>query len=176
MTAHPSVAEFRAHFPALADTTYLASCSQGALSDAMTAALLEFQFSIREHGAPWELWMGKVAEARAGFARHIGADVDEVAVVSTASEGAFHVASTQDWSTRPRLVTTDMEFPSVAHVWLAQRPRGAEVVHVPDRDGVVEPQRPAAAGPRGRRPGPRAGRQDVRRRLPGHGRRARRRP
>jgi selenocysteine lyase/cysteine desulfurase len=138
MTAHPSVAEFRAHFPALADTTYLASCSQGALSDAMTAALLEFQFSIREHGAPWELWMGKVAEARAGFARHIGADVDEVAVVSTASEGAFHVASTQDWSTRPRLVTTDMEFPSVAHVWLAQRPRGAEVVHVPDRDGVVE--------------------------------------
>jgi selenocysteine lyase/cysteine desulfurase len=31
-----------------------------------------------------------------------------------------------------------MEFPSVAHVWLAQRPRGADVVHVPDRDGIVE--------------------------------------
>ncbi len=138
MTAHPTVAEFRDHFPALADTSHLASCSQGALSDAMTAALLDFQFSIRAHGAPWELWMGKVAEARAGFARLVGADVDEIAVVSTASEGAFHVASTQDWSARPRLVTTDMEFPSVAHVWLAQRPRGAEVVHVPDRDGVVE--------------------------------------
>ncbi len=138
MSPHPTVAEFRSHFPALAEHTFLASCSQGALSDAMTAALLEFQFSIRAHGAPWEQWMAKVADARVAFARLIGADVDEIAVVSTASEGAYHVASTQSWSTRARIVTTDMEFPSVAHVWLAQRPRGAEVVHVPDRDGLVE--------------------------------------
>lgn len=138
MSAHPSAADFRAHFPALADTAHLASCSQGALSDALATAMLEFQHTMRAHGAPWELWMEKVAQARAGFARLIGADVDEVAVLSCASEGAFQVASTRDWSRRPRLVTTDMEFPSVAHVWLAQRSRGADVTHVPDRDGVVE--------------------------------------
>lgn len=138
MPSHPTPAEFRAHFPGLTEMTHLASCSQGALSHAVTAALQDFQFSVRAEGAPWERWMGVVAQAREGFARLINADVDEVAVVSTASEGAYHVASTQDWSRRPRLVTTDMEFPSVAHVWLAQRPRGAEVVHVPDQDGVVD--------------------------------------
>lgn len=137
MSDHPSVAEFRAHFPALADTVHLASCSQGALSDAVAAALLEFQFTIRAHGAPWDRWMAKVAEAREGFARLVNADVDEIAVISSASEGAYHVASTRSWDARPRIVTTDMEFPSIAHVWLAQRPRGAEVVHVPDRDGAV---------------------------------------
>lgn len=138
MTVHPTVAQFRDHFPALRDTTYLASCSQGAFSDAMAAALSEFQFSIRAHGAPWDQWMTKVEQARVDFARLIGAHVDEIAVVATASEGAYQVASTQSWSRRPRLVTTDMEFPSVAHVWLAQRPRGADVVHVPDRDGLVD--------------------------------------
>lgn len=138
MSVHPSVAEFRGHFPALTDTVHLASCSQGALSDAVATALLEFQFTIRAHGAPWDRWMVQVGRAREGFARLIGADVDEIAVVSTASEGAYHVASTRNWSRRSRLVTTDMEFPSIAHVWLAQRPRGAEVVHVPDREWIVE--------------------------------------
>lgn len=138
MPGHQSVADFRAHFPALSDTVHLASCSQGALSEALAGAMLEFQHSIRAHGAPWDLWMEKVGVARARFARLIGADLDEVAVVSCASEGAYHVASTRSWSARPRIVTTDMEFPSVAHVWLAQRPRGADVVHVPDRDGIVE--------------------------------------
>ncbi|MPZ97607.1 MAG: aminotransferase class V-fold PLP-dependent enzyme, partial [Propionibacteriales bacterium] len=61
----------------------------------------------------------------------------EVAVVSCASEAAYQVASSRRWDGRPRIVTTDMEFPSIAHVWLAQRARGAEVVHLRDRDGVV---------------------------------------
>jgi selenocysteine lyase/cysteine desulfurase len=47
------------------------------------------------------------------------------------------VASTQRFGERRRLVTTDLEFPSLAHVWLAQRTRGAEVVHAVARDGVV---------------------------------------
>ncbi|MGH3358799.1 MAG: aminotransferase class V-fold PLP-dependent enzyme, partial [Nocardioidaceae bacterium] len=139
MPGHPSPAEFRSHFPALRDgTTHLASCSQGALSDALTEQLFEFQHTIRRHGAAWGIWMERVAEARTRFAALIGADVDEIAVVPSASEGAYQVGSTQGWGTRRRLVTTDMEFPSVAHVWLAQQPRGAEVAYVPDRDGVVE--------------------------------------
>lgn len=139
MPEHPSPADFRSHFPALrAGATHLASCSQGALSDALTDRLFEFQHTIRAHGAAWGLWMGMVAEARSRFAALIGADVDEIAVVPSASEGAFQVGSTQGWHQRPRLITTDMEFPSVAHVWLAQQPRGADAGFVPDRDGIVE--------------------------------------
>ncbi|ONI78014.1 aminotransferase [Actinosynnema sp. ALI-1.44] len=132
--------QFRDHFPALADTVHMASCSQGALSGELQVALAELTSSMRVHGAPWEAWMGEVDQARRRFAELIGASADEIAMVACASEGAYQVASTQDWSARPRVVTTDMEFPSVGHVWLAQVARGAEVVHVPERGATVDPE------------------------------------
>lgn len=138
-------ASFRAHFPALDDTVHLASCSQGALSMELNTAMDEFVWSMRTYGAPWTRWMAQVDDARRRFARLIGADADEVAVISCASDGAYQVASTLDWGRRPKVVTTDMEFPSVAHVWLAQQPRGAEVVHIADHEGVVAAEDYAAA-------------------------------
>jgi selenocysteine lyase/cysteine desulfurase len=140
--SHPTrpgdeLAAFRRSFPALEDHVHLASCSQGALSTELTSAMFEMQHAMRSHGAPWDLWTSEVERAREAFARFVNAAPDEVAVVSCASEGAYHVASTRDWVRRPRIVTTDMEFPSIAHVWLAQQGRGAEVAHVANRDGVV---------------------------------------
>jgi len=119
--------QFRAHFPILRTKTYLASCSQGALSDALAGALATFQASLLEYGNPWAIWVDEVERAREAFAELIGASPGEIAIVSCASEGAFQVASGQDWDVRPGLVTTDLEFPSVAQVWLAQRSRGAQV-------------------------------------------------
>ena len=129
--------EFRLRFPALSDLTHLASCSQGALSDTLAAALLEFQHTLLTYGAPWDRWMTEVDLARRLFADMINASPDEIAVVPTVSAAAYQVASTRDWQSRPTIVSTDMEFPSVAHVWLAQRGNGANVRYVPDRDGVV---------------------------------------
>lgn len=129
--------EFREHFPALRDLTHLCSCSQGALSREVEHALGEHLRSWSEEGAPWRTWMSVVDDARQGFAALIGADPDEVAVVSNASEGAYHVAASLDYTTRPRIVTNDLEFPSVSHVWLAQQPRGAEVTYVPEREGAL---------------------------------------
>jgi selenocysteine lyase/cysteine desulfurase len=129
--------EFRSRFPALAESVHLASCSQGALSTDLVAQTDELLWTMRTFGAPWDRWVGKVEEARTAFARMIGARPDEVAVLSNASECAYQVASTQVWSRRRGIVCTDMEFPSVAHVWLAQRPRGAEVRHVAEQDATV---------------------------------------
>jgi len=129
---------FREHFRGLDDLVHLASCSQGAVSDRLDAELTEYRQTLVEHGAAWDRWMVKAQRARELFAAHIGAGVDDVAIVASASEGAYQVASTQAWSERPELVTTDMEFPSVAHVWLAQQPRGVEVRHVADRDWSVD--------------------------------------
>ncbi|WP_433260448.1 aminotransferase class V-fold PLP-dependent enzyme [Actinosynnema sp. CS-041913] len=137
--------QFRENFPALADTVHLASCSQGALSGELPAALAELTSSMREHGAPWELWMAEVDQARRRFAELIGATPEEIAVVHCASDGAYQVASTRDWSTRPVVVSTDMEFPSIGHVWVAQGARGAEVVHVPERGATVDPGELVAA-------------------------------
>src|SRR5699024_12759980 len=75
--------------------TTLFRSSQGALSDQLSGELFEFQHTIREHGAPWDLWMGKVEQARSMFARLIGAATEEIAVVPSASAGAYQVASTR---------------------------------------------------------------------------------
>ncbi|WP_242884131.1 aminotransferase class V-fold PLP-dependent enzyme [Actinomadura litoris] len=124
---------FRTLFPGLAGEgspdgiVHLASCSQGALSRPVAGALEEFAASARDLGAPWDLWTRRVDLARERFAALIGARAEEVAVVPNASVGAYQVASTIDWTRRPGLTTTVLEFPSIAHVWLAQRPAGAEV-------------------------------------------------
>lgn len=138
-------AQFRDCFPGLSDSVHLASCSQGALSGELLAALADMTSTMRAQGAPWGAWMAEVEQARRRFATLIGADPDEVAVLACASEGAFQIASTTDWTARPRIVTTDMEFPSVAHVWLAQQARGAQVVHVPERGAGVDADELAAA-------------------------------
>ncbi|MEV4803222.1 aminotransferase class V-fold PLP-dependent enzyme [Nonomuraea sp. NPDC049421] len=125
-------AQFRAEFPSLDGSVHLASCSQGALSSRLAYALQEIGHSLREEGAPWGTWMGQVERARERFARLIGAEPGEVAVLSCASEAAFQAASSLDWARRPGIVTTDLEFPSIAHVWLAQQQRGAQVRVVAD--------------------------------------------
>ena len=137
--------EFRRRFPALRELTHLASCSQGALSDALSAALLEFQHTLVQNGAPWDRWMVEVDRARTLFAELVNADVDEIAVLPSVSSAAYQVASTRDWRTRPTIVSTDMEFPSVAHVWLAQEANGAKVRYVDEHDGVVHAEDYTAA-------------------------------
>ena len=59
-------------------------------------------------------------------------------MTTSLSAGVSALASTFDWSERPRVVVTDFEFPTVGQIWHAQELRGAEVVHV-HPDGVEIP-------------------------------------
>lgn len=129
---------FRELFPMLASSTHLASCSQGARSTELELSLARMLDTISDQGAPWGLWMEEVERARAAFAALINASPSEIALVPNASVGAYQVASTLDHAQRPGIVSTDMEFPSIGHVWLAQRPRGATVTFAPETDGHVE--------------------------------------
>lgn len=117
--------EFRKHFPVLDETVHLASCSLGPRSAAMDEAMRRMLDALRDDPTPWDLWLSEVEQARRRFAALIGAEPERVAVVPSATVGAYQAASTRDWSRRPGIVTTDAEYPSVAHVWAAQRPRGA---------------------------------------------------
>jgi selenocysteine lyase/cysteine desulfurase len=61
----------------------------------------------------------------------ISADPDEIAVVSSASAGINAIASALRFTgDRCRVVLSDMEFPTMPHVWLAQQERGAQVCWV----------------------------------------------
>jgi selenocysteine lyase/cysteine desulfurase len=120
--------QFRNRFPAFREgLVHLASGSAGALSGDVDRAVQQFTEVWRRQGAPWEAWMGEVEQARQSFARLINAKPSQVAVVSSASAGAYALASSLNYSKRNRIVTTTGEFPSVAFVWHGQQKRGAEV-------------------------------------------------
>lgn len=66
MTTLPD--RLRSRFPILERKTYVNSCSQGALSDAVRAAYGAYLADRDDEGSPWELWVEKEAVARASFA------------------------------------------------------------------------------------------------------------
>ena len=127
-----SLSEFRQRFPLLGRRTYVNSCSQGALSLDVERALRAFTDSWHADGSPWEAWIEQVERLRSTFARSIGAASDEVAVVPSASAVINAIASALSFDPpRNRVVMGPFEFPTMAHIWLAQQSRGAEIAWVP---------------------------------------------
>ena len=129
--AEADISSIRSRFPVFRKKIYLNSCSQGALSDQVEAGFEEYLRSWHQHGSPWDLWVQHYEAARAVFARLIGAETDEVALVASASAGVNGIASALSFRERNRVVLGEFEFPTMGHIWMAQRPRGAEVVFVP---------------------------------------------
>jgi selenocysteine lyase/cysteine desulfurase len=77
------------------------------------------------------MWVEQVERLRARFAASIGAGVDEIAVMPSASAGINAVASALHFDgPRSHVVLGDFEFPTMAQIWLAQEPRGASIRRV----------------------------------------------
>ncbi|GAA4729983.1 aminotransferase class V-fold PLP-dependent enzyme [Phytohabitans rumicis] len=128
---------FRKHFPGLDNLAYLACCSLPPASARLGEAMAAMLAAMSAPRLAWERFEAEVERLRVQTAALIGARADQVALLPDATTSAFQVASTLRWARQPRLVTSSAEFPGLAHVWLAQRPRGAQVVFVGDRDGTV---------------------------------------
>jgi len=133
----PGIEAIRAQFPIFKRKIFLNSCSQGALSEAVEASLLAHIRSWHEQGSPWDRWVEEYENARTAFARFIGADRDEVAVVPSASAGINSVASALDFGKRRKVIMGEFEFPTMGQIWLAQRPRGAEIEFIEATDGKI---------------------------------------
>jgi selenocysteine lyase/cysteine desulfurase len=118
--------EFRSRFPIFKRRVYVNSCSQGALSTDVDDAMRSYLDSWHESGSPWEMWVEHVEHLRARFAASIGAGVDEIAVMPSASAGINAIANALAFDgPRSHVVMGEFEFPTMAHVWLAQERRGA---------------------------------------------------
>jgi selenocysteine lyase/cysteine desulfurase len=88
----------------------------------------------------WDAWMEEVGQAKAAFATLIGARPADIAVFSSVSEATSAVASALEFSgKRSKVVVSEAEFPTVAHVWLAQQRRGACISWAPVHDGIIDP-------------------------------------
>jgi len=80
-----------------------------------------------------------MGELKRSFARLAGCDADEVAITTNISIAISTIASALDLSERPKVVLSELDFPTDGHVWLAQRARGVEVEWLRSPDGLTIP-------------------------------------
>lgn len=134
------LASYRDEFPVVKDRTYLISASLGPLSRRARVAAEEHLDLWQRYG-PEELWfdhgMPALQRCRERFATLIGADVEEIAIVPSVSAGLSSLATCLDLEARPKVVLTDMDFPTNHYVWRAQQRRGAKLEVVASPDGIT---------------------------------------
>src|ERR671935_1962471 len=129
----------RPRFPIFERLTYINSCSQGALSDAVREAYTRYLSDWDEHGAPWEYWVAQLDAARTSVAGLLNADSDEIAITTSVSAGVGALTSALSFDgERDKIVISDFEFPTIGQISLAQERRGARIEHVPAAaDGTI---------------------------------------
>jgi selenocysteine lyase/cysteine desulfurase len=140
-----TLAACRERFPIFERLVYINSCSQGALSDSVRAAYDEYLTGWDERGAPWDYWVERTEAARGAFAQLVNGAPDDVAVTTSLSAGVSPLASAIDFGVRPKVVISDLEFPTIGQIWHAQELRGAQVVHVPADGSEIPLERFEAA-------------------------------
>lgn len=132
--------KYRHLFPVLEEVTYLNSCSQGALAIPVRDTLDEYLDGMYEKGSLWDKWVMKQEELRQLVAQAFYTDSSNVAITANASAGINSVMSSFDFSgSRNRIITTDLEFPTMGQILHAQEKRGAEIVHIASEpDGTLD--------------------------------------
>lgn len=138
---HESLLSYRDEFPILSRKTYMNSCSLGALSRRSMEGLAEFQEAWNEYGASawYSQWIARLGDLRAAYGRVIGAGDAEIALSPNVSTALTTVASCLDYTERPKVVIADIDFPTIAHQWLAKARLGVEVVNVSSEGRIHVP-------------------------------------
>lgn len=108
--------KFREQFPVFNSVTYLASCTQGALANQVAAAVKEDFCLMYSEGVSWQNRGLKAEEARRAIAGLINADVDEIALLPSATIAYYQVLSAINEGEKGRVLSTNLEFPSIGHV------------------------------------------------------------
>ena len=132
---------WRDEFPITRDLVYLNNCSLTPLPRRGRERIERFAREWTELGgrAWYDHWIGEYEALRGDIARVLGADVDEVAVEPNVSAGLVGIASTFDYAERPKIIVSDLDFPTDGHAFLAVAPRGAQVEFVRSPDRVRMP-------------------------------------
>ncbi|HLF36514.1 MAG TPA: aminotransferase class V-fold PLP-dependent enzyme [Anaerolineales bacterium] len=134
-------AAWREEFPGLRRSTYLNTVSLGQLSVRSRAAMNQFMDLWTESGsAAWyAFWLKEQQATREEFARLIGADPQEVAIMPNVSSALGAISSCLDFAQRSQVVTTALDFPTLTYHWLAKEREGLEAVILAAPDGIQVP-------------------------------------
>jgi len=129
------------HFPTARTTTYLNSASIALMPTPAIDRMVEFERSLGIRGTVWfdeEAETNALDEARAEVSSILGADRDEVAILSSASLGISSFAWALKLRSEANIVTTDADFPSVVYPWMRlEDERGTKVRLVRNRQGRI---------------------------------------
>ena len=128
---------WRDEFPIFRSKRYMNTCSLGPLSCRVRGAQERFLDEWESDGAAawYDRWLDALDGLRDRFARVIGARKEEVALAPSVSVALSSLASSLDYVARPRVVYSELDFPTVAYQW-AVKPEVERVV-VPSADGVT---------------------------------------
>lgn len=134
---------YRDEFPVLERKTYLISASLGPVSRRGRASLEDYLDAWADKGAPDQVWFEdifpRMRGLKASFARLAGCDTDELAITTNISIAIATIASALDFTERPKVVLSELDFPTDGQVWLAQARRGVEIEWLRSPDGLTIP-------------------------------------
>lgn len=142
-------ARLRSLFPILGRSTYLNSCSLGALSTRAEDRLGDFLALWHAMGASawYEHWLGRIEELRERVAAFWGSKPTEVALLPSTSAALSVIAESvpaDERARRNRVVCSELDFPTLAYQWRV-KPE-VELVVLPSPDGVrMDPEQYAEA-------------------------------
>jgi cysteine desulfurase / selenocysteine lyase len=103
----------RAEFPALSGRTFLNTATYGQLPmRARMAALEHFERRDRLACTDFLSWFDDLDELRAAVGRLVGADANDIAFITAASQGLATVLSGIEWKPGDEIVTLEHEFPN----------------------------------------------------------------
>jgi selenocysteine lyase/cysteine desulfurase len=135
-------------FGILPGQTYLDTAAEGLLPASAQEALDAYRRD-KSRGTPGRERMFEEERAcKDGVARLLGARAEDIALLSSASEGLNLLVNSIDWRPGDEFVTTDLEFPSAVFACLRLQRHGVRVRVVSSDAGVVTgDQLCAAIGP-----------------------------
>jgi len=135
------LASYRGEFPIFKDTVYLNTCSLGALGERSRRKVAEFLDIWQRRGASawYDVWWEALTDLRARYGRIVNARADDIALAPSISVALSAVAESIDYSRRPKVVITSLDFPTVAYQWLAKAKHGVELVVVESPDKISVP-------------------------------------
>jgi kynureninase len=143
------LAALRAQFPILAATTYMISNSLGAMPRGVDDSLREYAATWATRGVrAWaERWWTMAEEVGDAIAPFIGAPAGSVAMCENVTAAHMAILSTlPPPATRPRIVCSAADFPSIIYLLRAQGSLGYELTIVPaGDDGTADPEQIADA-------------------------------
>lgn len=121
--------------------TYLNSASISLMPQPAVDAMVEFQRKVASGGTigfDEEAETKALENARKEASLLLGAHQDEIAVVSSATEGICSLAWSLELKSDANVVSTDADFPSVVYPWMRlAREKSLNVRLARNRDGVV---------------------------------------